>query len=376
MSTNSLVSTTKLGEYFAKLPACKANGTNWIFFQDCFLFAVNAAGLSDHFDDGPTGTTSEPTKPQVANPTNLTAEEKEAIKQYPLTRRIWKSEQAVIKQGIASVIPDSLFLKVKGEKTAREMWNKVKAEYEKKSKMVTVDMRRKLQDEKCPEGGDVKAHLMKLQTIREGLITMGADLRDENFVAIVLGSLPTSYKTYLSVLTGAATLLGKALDPDIVLQCINDEAEQKTMQTKERGEREAAFYSGNGSKRPKKCPDRIECYNCHKKGHMAKDCWAKGDSKEGQNPQRKGQGKVNIVQAESTTDAAWFAANYEMEQEEINQPPIENKDNNNIPELEDTSRNNGEAEEPKETYETTEKTLLTSANLAATATTTGPEHKL
>jgi len=272
MSTNFLVSTTKLGEYFAKLPACKADGTNWFFFRDRFLFAVDAAGLSDYFDDGPTGTTSEPTEPQVADPTNLTAEEKEAIKQYPLTRRIWKSEQAVIKQGIASVIPDSLFLKVKGEKTAREMWNKVKAEYEKKSKMVTVDMRRKLQDEKCPEGGDVKAHLMKLQTIREGLIAMGADPGDENFVAIVLGSLPTSYETYLSALTGAATLLGKTLDPDIVLQGINDETERKTMQIKERGEREAAFYSGNGSKRPKKRPDRMECYNCHKKGHMAKDC--------------------------------------------------------------------------------------------------------
>jgi len=88
MSTNSLVSTTKLGEYFAKLPVYKADGTNWIFFRDCFLFAVDAAGLSDHFDDGPTGTTSEPTEPQVADPTNLTAKEKKAIKQYSLTRRI------------------------------------------------------------------------------------------------------------------------------------------------------------------------------------------------------------------------------------------------------------------------------------------------
>jgi len=65
-----------------------------------------------------------------------------------------------------------------------------------------------------------------------------------------------------------------------------------------------------------------------------------------------------------------------MEQEEINQLPIKNEDNNNIPELEDTSRNNSEAKEPEGTYETTEKTLLTSANLAVTATTTGPEHEL
>jgi len=97
------------------------------------------------------------------------------------------------------------------------MWNKVKAEYEKKSKIITVDIWRKLQDEKYPEGEDVKAHLMKLQTIQEGLIAMGADPRDKNFVVIVLGSLPISYETYLLALTGAATLLGKTLNPDIVL---------------------------------------------------------------------------------------------------------------------------------------------------------------
>jgi len=80
---------------------------------------------------------------------------------------------------------------------------------------------------------------------------MGADPEDKNFIAIVLESLPTSYETYLLVLTGTVTLLGKTLDLEIVLQDINDEAEQKTMQTKERGERKAAFYSGNGNKRPK-----------------------------------------------------------------------------------------------------------------------------
>jgi len=65
-----------------------------------------------------------------------------------------------------------------------------------------------------------------------------------------------------------------------------------------------------------------------------------------------------------------------MEQEEINQPPIENKDNNDIPELEDTFRDISEAEEPKGTHEIIEKTLPTSTNLAATATTIGPEHKI
>jgi hypothetical protein len=55
---------------------------------------------------------------------------------------------------------------------AKEMWGKVKDEYEKKSKMVMVDLRCKLQDEHCTDGGDVKAHLDILCTIRVDLVAI------------------------------------------------------------------------------------------------------------------------------------------------------------------------------------------------------------
>ncbi|KAK0421484.1 hypothetical protein EV421DRAFT_1884193 [Armillaria borealis] len=289
MSTNTFSSTAKLGEYFAKLPAYKADGMNWIFFRDRFLFAVDAAGLSDHFEDVVTAT--EPTAPAVVDPKNPTADETKAINEYTKKRRIWKSEQAVIKQGIASVISDSLFLKVKGEATAKAMWEKVKSEYEKKSKMVTT-------------------HLTKLQSIREDLITMGADPGDDNFVAIVLGSLPASFETYLSALTGTSTLLGKALDPDMVLQGINDEADRRKVRSAGKGEKESAFYSGNSGKKSRKS------------GHMARDCWAKGGGKEGQGP-RKGHGQANSAKADKEFDAAWFAEEEDDEEDFSDLPSLQ-----------------------------------------------------
>src|SRR5271155_2582984 len=63
----------------------------------------------------------------------------------------------MIRQAIASSISDSLFLEVRKKKTGMEMWEAVKDQREKKSRMVTVDMRRKLQAEKCLESGDVRA---------------------------------------------------------------------------------------------------------------------------------------------------------------------------------------------------------------------------
>ncbi|KAJ7200145.1 hypothetical protein GGX14DRAFT_466873, partial [Mycena pura] len=130
----------RLHEYFARLPACKADGTNWTYFRDRFLFAIDAAGLGDHLDGTSLGMSTEATVPVIADPSEPTADEKQAMAEFLKERRTWKSEQAIIKQGIATCIPDALFLKVKGAKTALLMWEKVKDEYQKKSRMVTVDL--------------------------------------------------------------------------------------------------------------------------------------------------------------------------------------------------------------------------------------------
>ncbi|KAK0472833.1 hypothetical protein IW261DRAFT_1314611, partial [Armillaria novae-zelandiae] len=126
----------KLSEYFICLPHCKADGINWIFYRDRLVFAAEAAGLGDHLEKDHKA----PDPPVPADPQNPTTEETASIARHPGVVRLWKSEEAIVKQGIVSTIPDSLFLKVKGEATAGKMWEKVKDEFEKKSKMMTVDL--------------------------------------------------------------------------------------------------------------------------------------------------------------------------------------------------------------------------------------------
>jgi hypothetical protein len=113
---------------------------------------------------------------------------------------------------------------------------------------------------------------------------------------VLLESLPQSYDPYLSVLIAMSALLAMPLKPEVYIHDISDEADRQSLYKKaEKGGKKVAFAvsSSKGEKGKKD----IKCYNCHKKGHMKVDCWAKGSRKEGQNPKGKGKGKEKKPEA-------------------------------------------------------------------------------
>ncbi len=99
----------------------------------------------------------------------------------------------IVKQQIFATIPNSLLLKVQTKNTAAEVWNAVQAEMKNKSDMYRVDMRQRLGDLKCAEGGNVEAHLETLAMMREEYATIGGVLSDAEFKTIILSSTPSSY---------------------------------------------------------------------------------------------------------------------------------------------------------------------------------------
>ena len=150
----------KLLEFFVRIPKLETDGSNWVIFKDRFVFAAATADLEKHIDG--TGTAPIPLAFTPGGPTPLTADQMAEIKLYEENQLKWMMNEAVIKQAIATTIPDSLFIEVRKEVTACLMWEAVWLKREKKSHMVTVDLCRKLQAEKCPEHGDMRAHLNKL----------------------------------------------------------------------------------------------------------------------------------------------------------------------------------------------------------------------
>ena len=112
--------------------------------------------------------------------------------------------------------------------------------------MVTVDLHHKLQVEKCPEHGDMHAHLNKLQTMHEDSASMGVSIADEDFTSIILGSIPPSYDTYIAAITAASTLLNQVLTLTNLIDTIIDEADYKAIKNpkSKKDDHDVAFVAG------------------------------------------------------------------------------------------------------------------------------------
>ena len=146
-----------------------------------------------------------------------TRDEEREIKEWKAELKEWKQGEAIVKQQIAATIPDSLFMKIRNKGTALEIWEALQRDFQNKSRMVAVDLRRRLQQERCVEKGDVRAHFAKLRTMREDLAAMGHPPDDDEFYAIILGSLPSSFEPFISALNATSSVLGTVLSPDELL---------------------------------------------------------------------------------------------------------------------------------------------------------------
>ena len=293
---------TKLGDDLMKVPLLNVAGTNWVVYKDRFCWAIDARGLLEHVD----GSEREPTRPTLSGKKaggsskegetaegdfevveELTAEDKKKLEVWKKELRAWKLGEAVVKQQIAATIPDSLFMKIRTKETAREIWEALKKDFQNKSRMVSVDLRRRLHQQHCPEKGDIRLHFDTLRLMREDLASMGHSPSEDDFYAILIGSLPPSYDPYVSALNATSSVLGTFLSPDDLMHTITDEYERRNLGRTAKREENVAFTAEVDGHRGRSA---LTCFGCGKKGHKKADCWGEGGGKEGQAPWQKGKG--------------------------------------------------------------------------------------
>ncbi len=292
---------SKLGNDLMKVPKLEAGGVNWVVYKDRFIWSIDVSGLLEHVD----GSEREPVclvkprmvpkKDAVGNDTHemvqavYTREEERELKEWKVELKEWKQGEAVVKQQIAATIPNSLFMKIWNKGTVLEIWEALQGDFQNKSRMVSVDLRQCLQQERWAEKGDVQAHFSKLCLMREDLALMGHAPGDDELYAIILGSLPYSFEPFIwiiSALNATSSVLGMILSPNDLMQAFTDEYEHRNLgKSSKRDENtENVAFSTNEGNGWKGNGEKGKCYNCGKPGHRKDNCWEEDSGKEDQKP--------------------------------------------------------------------------------------------
>ncbi|KAG2147466.1 uncharacterized protein EDB93DRAFT_1085514 [Suillus bovinus] len=134
-------SNAKLGDDFLHVPKVVVDRENWMTYKDRLSWSVDARGFLEHLD----GTEKKPVDPSTL-PTQGTSwipstpEELRELSAYRSAIKEWCMGEAITKQQIASTIPDSLFIQVKGLPTAGGIFMHLSNLFEKRSRIVSVEL--------------------------------------------------------------------------------------------------------------------------------------------------------------------------------------------------------------------------------------------
>ena len=244
------------------------DGSNWVTYRDRMVITFRARQWSDHFTN-------------TATSTNYTAGG--VINGRDPDQR-WALDEDLAIDLISNTIPDQVFNRVKSHTTVMEMWNAIKQIHQDRSKIATIDLGLKMQGTKLTDEGDAIAHIRKLLDLREQLAALGKNLDDNEFASTLMGSLPSSYRSVNLALSAAADQANSQVTLTRAIRLITDEYESRIREQGGNGSNEA--FAAN-TQRKLRDKWNVECYNCHRLGHVKADCWAKGGDKEGQGPPRR-----------------------------------------------------------------------------------------
>jgi hypothetical protein len=282
-------------EQKAHLPKLDIEGDNWVMHQDCLLWTIKQFSIKDHIaNDSP--------------PAAYTA--KGIVKGLAPADR-WECKEHSIRTVLGNTMPDEAFTQIKETESVKGAWDILKSTYKDHTAVLVVDHIKAFWDSKCKEGGNIQAHFHQLTHLHNQLASLGQTITDQDYLDTMIVTIPCSYRSSISMLSSASFLTKTKITADSFKAFLLDEYEHHLLMEKEntkagksgkdvKDPNDEAFTTDSNKKKDKdKC--KVECHNCHKKGHMKADCWAKGSGKEGQGPRQWG-GASNSAALASAKD--------------------------------------------------------------------------
>jgi len=188
------------------IPKLTSDGSNWVTFKTCFLFAMAGCDVGGHFNRSDTA----PPTPTLRTPdeTKWTTIDRDRQQTHPLAVKKWKHNEHITCTQLAQVVLDSLIIRTQHAGTVADMWQIIVTEFDRKGCMVQVDLCCHMMEKCMSETDDICAHLDDMALSYERLSGMGVAIHDEDYASMVLMSLPDSYTTHLETLVDTAISSG------------------------------------------------------------------------------------------------------------------------------------------------------------------------
>ena len=157
-------------------------------------------------------------------------EREEKIDEYE-----WKENTA--QHIILSTTSIRLGTKIKNLKSAKEMWEGVKKNATTKSTLFLIDAEDELASMKCQEATDAKTHLAELTAhfnlmvqCKENLIEMGSSISDTRFNAMIMASLPVSYRPAKQTISAAERTTKTPMSSTDLIAFFTEEARNRYLE--------------------------------------------------------------------------------------------------------------------------------------------------
>jgi hypothetical protein len=217
------------------------------------------------------------TRPVAADPENPTSDERKQMER-------WEELDGKAQTQIELTLSDSQMVHIAGAKTAADMWKQLKQVKEKGGKLGILSLRRRLYRTIADDATDIAVHVTELRRIQEELAILGSLVSDEDFLLLIISSLPESWDNFTSAYLGASSNAPTITSHEFISLVL----EEYRRRLEKNGDGNSAMY-GRDEKGEGRGGKKLECYNCHKMGHIAADCWSKGGGKAGKGPGRRGK---------------------------------------------------------------------------------------
>ena len=177
-----------------------------------------------------------------------------------------KAQQKAMATLVMGISPNLIYL-VTSCTTPKEVWDILKAQFERNTLANKLFLKRQYFTTKMQEGQSVQDHLRCMKEISDKLAALGSPVAEDEQVVALLISLPSSYATLVTAMEAK----GDDLSLVFVQQSLVNE-EQKRQVNKRSIAAEDSKTSALWADKEIQRPFKGRCYKCNKEGHKSAQC--------------------------------------------------------------------------------------------------------